>query len=86
MTIGSRSLLVLVVFVAVVLWLSFWPVRWWLAAGVVLASLALGVQASLTQRRLERRWMGARWTRGANTVSVMFLGVIALIVLWSALR
>ena len=63
-----RPLLVLVVVVVGVLWLSASPLRGWLAAVVVLASVVLGFRASIAQKRMERRWVKSLWGKWKSII------------------
>jgi hypothetical protein len=63
-----RPLLVLVVVVVGVLWLSASPLRGWLVAAVVLASVVLGFHASIAQKRMERRWVKSLWVKWKSII------------------
>jgi len=63
----ARQVLILAVAVGVV-WLSASPLRGWLVAAVVLASVVLGVRASIAQKRVERRWMRSLWVKWKSII------------------
>jgi hypothetical protein len=65
---ATHILLVVVTVAALVLWLSAGPVPKLLFIAVVLASVVLGLRASVAQIRMERRWVRSLWMKWKSVV------------------